>query len=39
MGTVNNAKDMVCSDYFLVDNVVYMGTVNNSNNMCGAQQQ
>ena len=31
MGAVNNRNDMVCSDYFVVDNMVYMGTVNNCN--------
>ena len=35
MGAVNNSN-MVCSDYFVVDDVVYMGTVNNSkiHNIC-----
>ena len=28
MGTVNNSDKIVCSDYFVVDNLLYMGTVN-----------
>ena len=42
--TVNNHTDMICSDYFEVDNVVYMvqsttATIHSMYYLCSVQQQ